>query len=109
MMDMTCHSLNSLSRVFVPTVTPVHLPHTLITLSVLRLIVYVKVQADKEYTGNEEGNEGEEDQLLEEARLFELYRKLVLLLAQLVTFSLQQGIPNIIHGFFFINQFTCYN
>ena len=89
MMDMTCHSLNSLSRVFVPTVTPLHLPQTLITVSVLRLIVNVKVQADKEYTGNQEGNEGEEDQLLEQARLFKLNCELVLLLAQLVTFSLQ--------------------
>ena len=89
MMDMTCHSLNSLSRVFVPTVTPLHLPQTLITVSVLRFIVNVKVQADKEYTGNQEGNEGEEDQLLEQARLFKLNCELVLLLAQLVTFSLQ--------------------
>ena len=88
MMDMTCHSLDSMSRVLVPTVTPVHLPHTLITVSVLRLIVYVKVQADEEYTGNQEGNECKEDQLLEEARLFELDSELVLLLAQLVTFSL---------------------
>ena len=109
MMDMACHSLDYMSRVLVPTVTPVHLPDTSMTVSVLCLIVNVKVQADKEYTGNQEGNKGEEDELLEEARLFELYRKLVLLLAQLVTFSLQQGIPNIIHGFFFINQFTCYN
>ena len=89
MMDMTCHSLNSLSRVFVPTVTPLHLPQTLITVSVLRLIVNVKVQADKEYTGNQEGNEGEKDQLLEQARLFKLNSEFVLLLAQLVTFSLQ--------------------
>ena len=89
MMDMTCHSLNSLSRVLVPTVTPLHLPQTLITVSVLRLIVNVKVQADKEYTGNQEGNECEEDQLLEQARLFKFNSEFVLLLAQLVTFSLQ--------------------
>ena len=89
MMDMTCHFLNSLSRVFVPTVTPLPLPQTLITVSVLRLIVNVKVQADKEYTGNQEGNESEEDQLLEQARLFKLNSEFVLLLAQLVTFSLQ--------------------
>ena len=69
-------------------------------MSVLRLIVYVKVQADKEYTGNEEGYECEEDELLEEARLFKFDCELVLLLAQLVTFSLQEGIANIIHDFF---------
>ena len=67
MMDMVCHSLDSVSRVLVPTVTPLDIPHTLITVSVLRLIVYVKVQADKEYTGNQEGYKGEEDELLEEA------------------------------------------
>ena len=70
MMDMVCHSLDSVSRVLVPTVTPLDIPHTLITVSVLRLIVYVKVQADKEYTGNQEGYKGEEDELLEESRLF---------------------------------------
>ena len=73
---------------------------TAVRVSVFRLIVNIEVQADEEYTGDEERDEGEEDELLEEARLFELNRELVLLLAQLVTLSLQESIANIIHGFF---------
>ena len=51
-------------------------------------IVNIEVEADEEDHGDEERDEGEEDELLEEARLFELDSELVLLLAQLVTFSL---------------------
>ena len=107
MMDMACHSLDSVSHSFPCSHSYAgDSPHTLITVSVLRLIVNVKVQADKQYTGYEEGNKCEEDQLLQEARLFELNREFVLLLAQLVTLSLQKGIANIIHNFFifFLNQ-----
>ncbi len=57
----------------------------------------VKVEAEEEDDGDEEGDEGQEDELLQEAGLFELDSEFVLLLGQLVVLSLQKGVANVIH------------
>ena len=66
-------------------------------------IVDVEVQADEQNEGDEEGDEGQEDQLLEQTLLFELDGELVLFLSQLVSFAFQQGITNVFHDVFSFN------
>ena len=60
-------------------------------------IVYVKVETAEEDDCNEEGDESQEHELLEQARLLELNRKLVLFFGQFVSFAFEQGHADIFH------------
>ncbi len=57
----------------------------------------VEVQTEKEDDCDEEGDECEENKLLAQTSLFQFNGKLVLLLAQCVSFSFEQGLTNIFH------------
>ena len=60
-------------------------------------VVDVEVQADEQNQGDEEGDEGQEDELLEQALLLEVDSEFVLFLGQLVAFTFQKGITNVFH------------
>ena len=60
-------------------------------------VVDVEVQADEQDQGDEEGDESQEDELLEQALLLEVDSEFVLFLGQLVTFTFQKGITNVFH------------
>ena len=52
-------------------------------------IVNIEVEADEEDHGDEERDEGEEDELLEKARFFQIDSELILFFGQFVTVTFQ--------------------
>ena len=65
----------------------------------LELVVDVKVQADEENDSDEERDKGQENELLEQSGFLKLDSELVLFLGQLVTFSLEKSVANILHDY----------
>lgn len=58
--------------------------------SIIRMtIVNIEVEADEEDHGDEERDEGEEDELLEKARFFQIDSELILFFGQFVTVTFQ--------------------
>ena len=52
-------------------------------------IVNIEVETDEEDHGNQEADEGQEDELLKQARFLEVHCELVLLFRQLVAITFQ--------------------